>query len=90
MSVGVVLHLRGQNELVLGNYDSGQAALESAIREFRRAGDLSMSVLSLAIGAQYALDREPVAALLTRLHDATAAAWRHQHRSIRTHSLIHR
>lgn len=82
MSLGVVLHLRGQNELVLGNYELGQAALTTAVQEFRRAGDLSVSVLTLATAAQFAMDREAASAMGVRLQDATAAAWRHRHRAI--------
>ena len=81
-ALGLVLYLRGQNELTLGCYDRGQDNLDRAIRAYRSAGDLSMSALALALAAQFAMDHEPLPALERRIHDALAASWRYRHRSL--------
>lgn len=81
-ALGIVQHFRGQGLLGLGNYDGGQQAFSSAIEAFQRAGDLSIGVVTMALGVLYALDREPADRLLQRIQHAEAAAFRQRNRSI--------
>ena len=81
-ALGVVHHFRGQNLLGLGFHEPGQLAVSQAVEAFQRAGDLSVAVITMALGAFYALDREPAAALRQRLDAAEAAAFRQRNRSV--------
>jgi len=86
----VVLHIRGQTELTLGRYQEGQASLQRAVAGFRQAGDLSIGVISLAMAAFYALDREPSSVLIERLDHALATAYRQRNSAILKNLLLTR
>lgn len=82
LNLPVVLHMRGQTELSLGRYAEGQSSIARAVEGFRQSGDQSVAVISLAISAYHALDREPTAALLHRIETAMATAYRMRNTAI--------
>ncbi|MEQ1500788.1 MAG: AAA family ATPase [Myxococcota bacterium] len=82
INLAVVHHLRGQNELALGQYDQGMESLRTGIAEFRRAGDMSVAVISMTISLIYSIDHEPTDRLLDQLAEVEATAWRQRNRAM--------
>lgn len=82
LSLGTVLHVRGQNEMGLGQYEAGGASFERALQEFRRIGDLSVGAMSMALATFYAMDRDALGTLLQKLRSAETTAWRQRNNQI--------